>query len=136
MHMRYALVFAALTLCSAATGHAQSRASAPYRLQVGGQSSSDRFPSLVPRYTASQTTISKLVEEPHEAAGAHRSIWRGALIGGLVSAGAAALIASATCGDDDGRPKRTCSGVVVRSAVIALPVGAIIGAGIASTGRR
>jgi hypothetical protein len=135
MHTRYALVLIALALGAATAGHAQSGASASSRPLVAGDSLGDRFSSMLPEGVP-QATLSKLTALPPEAAGPHRSVWRGALIGGLVTATAAALIAGGTCGHDDGRSKSSCPGVVVRSAVIALPVGAILGAGLASTGRR
>lgn len=135
MHTRFALVLAALGLGAATAGHAQSGASAPSRPLVGDHSLANPFSPVFLEHVP-QTTLSRLAAVSPEQTGAHRSIWRGALIGGLVTATAAALIASGTCGHDDGRSKSSCPGVVVRSAVIALPVGAILGAGLASTGRR
>lgn len=63
-----------------------------------------------------------------------RSIWRGVVIGGLTTAVLGALITAMTCGTDDGHPGRSCTGVIARNAVVAFPVGAIIGAGLASLG--
>ena len=61
-----------------------------------------------------------------------RSTLKGALVGGAITSSLAAMIVISTCGHDDGRGSSQCTGDLARGLLIAFPVGAILGAGIAS----